>query len=339
MAKADELLVETIEGIFADHCAPEMVGAAEGGIDAKLWGLLEEGGLSTVGLSEANGGSGGTLHDAAAIVKAAGRYAAPAPIAEKALVGGWALEQAGLNVPAGALAVVVCEQGFSGVVRHVPWAGAAENLVLVSPEGVAVAPASFARLEPGVNHAGEPWAHVTLDGLALTPSPGPSPADVWARGALSRALLMAGALGQAVDLSVQYANEREQFGRPIGKFQIMQHYLAEIAGEAAAAEAAADTAVDVAALAAEPGDARLAIAAAKSTAGRAAGIICRISHQIHGAIGFTDEHRLQYSTRRLWSWRDEYGGDGAWAAELGTALCAAGGAALWPLLTTWPPAS
>jgi acyl-CoA dehydrogenase len=149
---------------------------------------------------------------------------------------------------------------------------------------------------------------------------------------------MAGALQQAVDLSVQYANEREQFGRPIGKFQVIQNYLAEIAGEAAAAEAAADNAVDVLAAGAGVQDIGRIVGAAKAVTGRAAGIVNRIAHQIHGAIGFTDEHRLQYTTRRLWSWRDEYGTDAQWATVLGTSLCRAGGAALWPTLTTWPPA-
>ena len=71
---------------------------------------------------------------------------------------------------------------------------------------------------------------------------------------------------------------------------------------------------------------------------RAAGTICRLAHQLHGAIGYTDEHRLHYTTRRLWSWRDEYGTEAEWAAVLGASLMQAGGAALWPALTGWPPA-
>ncbi|MEZ5262700.1 MAG: acyl-CoA dehydrogenase family protein [Acidimicrobiales bacterium] len=151
---------------------------------------------------------------------------------------------------------------------------------------------------------------------------------------------MAGALGQAVELSVQYCNEREQFGRAIGKFQVLQQYLAHMAGEAAAAEAAADNAVDVVAGGASDAEAVAVIAAAKTVTGRAVGIINRLAHQIHGAIGYTDEHRLQYSTRRLWAWRDEHGAEAEWAATLGRALAAAGGAALWPnTITAWPPAA
>jgi acyl-CoA dehydrogenase len=148
---------------------------------------------------------------------------------------------------------------------------------------------------------------------------------------------MAGALQQAVDLSVQYAQEREQFGRPIGRFQILQHYLAEMAGEAAAARAAVENAADVVASGAPAGDVTLAVAAAKACTGRAVGIINRLAHQLHGAIGFTDEHRLQYTTRRLWAWRDEHGTDAEWAAVLGRAVGRAGGDALWDRVTSWPP--
>ena len=149
-------------------------------------------------------------------------------------------------------------------------------------------------------------------------------------------MLMAGALERVVDLSVQYANEREQFGKQIGKFQTIQHYLAEMAGEAAAAGGALDTALDVATSSADTEQHILVIAAAKAYAGRAVNTVNRLAHQIHGAIGFTDEHRLQYSTRRLWAWRDEFGSESEWATVLGRAIASGGGDALWPVLTRWP---
>jgi acyl-CoA dehydrogenase len=334
MSTVDPLLVETIESMLGDLCEPEKVGAAEGRLDEALWKALTESGMATVGLSEQAGGSGGTLHDAAAIAKAAGRFAAPVPLTELSLVGGWVCERAGLPLPEGPVAVVI------GDGARTYWAPVAASFVVVTDAGVAVAGAdAVSRGASGVNYAGEPWADVSVTG---SPSfvPGPSMDQVRARGALARSLLMAGALGQAVELSVQYCNEREQFGRPIGKFQVLQQYLAQMAGEAAAAEAAADNAVDVVASGASPEEAARVIAAAKAVTGRAVGIINRLAHQIHGAIGYTDEHRLQYSTRRLWAWRDEHGTDAEWAARLGTAVATAGGARLWPdTITAWPPAA
>jgi acyl-CoA dehydrogenase len=141
--------------------------------------------------------------------------------------------------------------------------------------------------------------------------------------------MMAGAARRALELSIAYAREREQFGRTLSKFQAVQQHLAALTGEvllsAVAAEAAAST-LD------SGGDAELAISAAKAATGHAAGQICALAHQVHGAIGFTDEHSLRHSTTRLWAWRDECGNDDEWAARLGVRALGAGTDGLWPLL-------
>ena len=66
------------------------------------------------------------------------------------------------------------------------------------------------------------------------------------------------------------------------------------------------------------------VASAKVRVGEAAGAGAAIAHQLHGAIGFTAEHALQRYTRRLWSWRDDFGAESHWAEELGRAVAAAG---------------
>ena len=335
--RADELLIETIEGLLGDHCTPERIGAAEGGADAALWSLLEDSGLTLVGVSETRGGSGGSLHDSAAIVKAAGRHAAPVPLADT-LVAASLAAAGGLDVPVGPLALAVDRPGLD--VIRVPWGGGASNIVVVNDGGVALVPtASLPTVGAGCNYPGEPWVDLaasTVRSVETAVADG-TPAGAFATAALYRALLASGALSRAVDLSVQYCNEREQFGKPIGKFQILQHYLAEMAGEAVAAEAAVDNAVDVIANGADEAECILVCAAAKAYAGRAVATINRLAHQIHGAIGYTDEHRLQYTTRRLWAWRDEFGSEAEWAAVVGRGIAAGGGAAMWPRITQWPP--
>ena len=144
-----------------------------------------------------------------------------------------------------------------------------------------------------------------------------------------RSAQMAGALQSVLETSVQYARERVQFGRPIGRFQAIQQNLAVLAGQAAAATAAAEAAIEAAA----QGLDSFAIAAAKIRAGEAAGIGAAIAHQVHGAIGFTQEHRLHYATRRLWSWRDEFGNEAWWARRLGGEVAAAGADRLWQGIT------
>ncbi|HKW54530.1 MAG TPA: acyl-CoA dehydrogenase family protein, partial [Stellaceae bacterium] len=124
-----------------------------------------------------------------------------------------------------------------------------------------------------------------------------------------------------------------QFGRPIAKFQAIQQQLSVLAENVAAAGVVAGAAVEAAT--GEGGDARFAIAVAKSRCGEAAGKVAEIAHQVHGAIGFTHEHRLHHLTRRLWSWRDEFGVESDWSIELGRIAAAKGGDGLWPLMTSW----
>jgi alkylation response protein AidB-like acyl-CoA dehydrogenase len=73
---------------------------------------------------------------------------------------------------------------------------------------------------------------------------------------------------------------------------------------------------------------------AKIRTGEAAALVCRTAHQVHGAVGFTREHRLHRLSRRAWAWRDEHGSEEEWAAWLGSETAGKGAAALWPDLTS-----
>ena len=341
--QADELLVETINGILSDNCTPERIGAAENSLDSALWTILEQSGLTLVGVPESHGGSGGSRHDAAALIRAAGYHAAPVPLADTLLAAS-VLAGAGITVPSGPLALAIARPGLSYVA--IPYAGVASNVVVVSGDRTALIEASaFAEAKRSGNYAAEPslvMDHADLVNLASwapTSEPKSDLELVFAHAALARAGALAGALQRSLELCVQYANEREQFGKPIGKFQILQHYLSEIAGEASATGGAVDNAVDVLVTSADRTDHISVCAAAKAYAGRAVTTVTRLAHQLHGAIGYTDEHRLQYTTRRLWSWRDEFGSESEWATVLGTSVCAAGGDALWPRVTSWPGAA
>ena len=156
------------------------------------------------------------------------------------------------------------------------------------------------------------------------------PDDIRRLGALMRAAQMVGAMERALELSVAYVNQRVQFGRPLAKFQAIQHQLAAAASELAAAGATVDAAAELA-----PGEDGFAfwVAVAKVRAGAAAGIVAATAHQVHGAIGFTKEYSLHFATRRLWAWRDEFGTEAEWARELGQEAIALGKDGLWGRLT------
>ncbi|HET9664840.1 MAG TPA: acyl-CoA dehydrogenase family protein, partial [Burkholderiales bacterium] len=136
---------------------------------------------------------------------------------------------------------------------------------------------------------------------------------------------------RALELAVHYAQERVQFGRRIGQFQAVQQELARFAAEVAAAVAAALSAAG----AMERGsDVTLAVASAKIRTAEAARAGALIAHQVHGAIGVTDEYPLHHATLRLWSWREEFGNEAEWAATLGGLMQKRGADGLWPALTT-----
>ncbi len=147
-------------------------------------------------------------------------------------------------------------------------------------------------------------------------------------GAFARSAQIAGALDAALARSVSYANARRQFGRALGRFQAVQQSLAAFACEAAAANCAAMGAAQ----ALDRGGATFEIAAAKLRANRAAGVGTTVAHQVHGAIGFTQDYPLHPLTRRLWQWRSEFGNDAHWAGVLGREVAARGADAFWPEL-------
>jgi acyl-CoA dehydrogenase len=345
-----DLVVETVRDILAAH--EPFVLSGDRPWDEGLWTDLSEAGLTGVGLPEEAGGSGGELADAVAVVRTLAAGAGAVPVAEQLLVAGPGLLAAGLELPppeeplsfavAGSVRAEPSNGGgtdrwtLSGTADDVAWAGVATRIAVLveGPHGPLLAlvdgqaePASRA-----VNLAGEPRGAIRFDG---TDAAGAEVADeqagqLRARFALARALQLTAALEQVVDWTVQYAGERHQFGRPLGKFQAVQMELAEMAGEVSAVSALTDAAVQ----ALERGEnVPLAAAAAKLRAGAAVAVVARLAHQVHGAIGFTQEHRLHHLTRRLWSWRDEAGSEREWAPVLGAGLLAGGPDELWPAIT------
>jgi acyl-CoA dehydrogenase len=343
------MLIDSATRIFADHVDAKLLDAAKlEGWSPALWQIVSNAQLPLVGIAESLGGSGGSISDHAAVLRIAARYAAPVPLAETALAASL-LAEAGLAIPKGPLTVAplrgeIIHAGrgddgwrLSGSMSRVPFARAAARIVVFasSPEGALLATVDPAhcKITPGSNLAFEARDTVELDGVPVeTAALGTAvtPEVMRLRGALARALQITGALEAALELSVQYAGLRVQFGRKIAQFQSIQHELARFAGETAAAVGASMSAAGI--VERGDGDAHLAIASAKIRCSRAAQEGSMIAHQVHGAIGFTDRHALHHATLRLWSWREEFGNEAAWAQELGAVVAGAGADRLWPAL-------
>lgn len=146
--------------------------------------------------------------------------------------------------------------------------------------------------------------------------------------------LMAGAMSHALALSIDHVNMRQQFGRPLGKFQAVQQSLAVMACEVRAVEAAAAAlAARLDAVNLDPLAADFEMAAAKLRANRAVGVVTSIAHQVHGAIGFTAEYDLHRVTVPLMRWRGAHGNDAYWAQRLGRQAASSGGRGFWEAMT------
>ncbi len=320
------LVEQTADDLFAAESEAARAALAEGSWPERLWQAFAETGLAQAALPEEAGGAG--LAAGLAVLRAAGRHAAPIPVAE-ALVGGLLCHAAGTEAPDGPLAVhaLADRAGTSdaAALPRVPWARFTSAIVVAVP-GEGLASCKPVDVSEGANLAGEPRDDVTLAGPPDRFAALPPEVDGFALMALARAAQLRGAMEQVLAMSVGYAHDRVQFGRPLARFQAIQHYLAEMAGEAAATGAA----VDAAAEAGTP----FAFAAAKARASQAAGTVARLAHQVHGAIGYTAEHDLHIWTKRLWAWRDECGNEAHWWRVLGAETARGGGAALWPTMVT-----
>ncbi|MBM3567261.1 MAG: acyl-CoA dehydrogenase [Alphaproteobacteria bacterium] len=323
-----ELLHAALRRFTVEHATPAVRDGAEAGaFPAALWQAAEDAGFTRPFAS-------GGWAEAGAIVQAAGRDALPVPMAES-IAASWLLEQVGIEPPPGLLTlgegeIELARSEVTGNLWRVPWGGDASHVVAEAAGELVLIPCPNLPMVFESNLAGEPRVSLVLDRRPCTLGTDRiAPGTVRRLGAAMRALQMAGAMSAALELAVEYANTRVQFGKPIAKFQAIQQNLAAMAVEVAAASAAAEGALSAIG---ETGFEFWA-AAAKSRCGDAAGQAAAQAHAVFGAIGFTHEHALHRLTRRLWSWRAEFGSERYWNRELGRAALARGADNLWPDLT------
>jgi acyl-CoA dehydrogenase len=350
---SDPIVAEAAARILADLADPQTVNrAANGAWKQRLWQALEEAGLPLAWVPEGLGGSGAALADGFAILGVAGRYALAVPLAET-LLAGWLLAQGELKAPAGSMTlapvgprqriVLGADGTLSGRVLGVPFAADSQHMAVLAEDNngatVALVAMKDCRVEEGRNLAGDAANAVTLDRVkpvsrALAPK-GLDRTALLLMGAVVRAVETAGALETVLSLCVAYANERVAFERPIGKFQAVQQNLARLAGETAAALAVSGSAADTLARALTCDDGVfLEAAAAKIRCAEAAAEGAAIAHQVFGAIGFTQEHVLHRFTLRMLSWRDDFGNESWWGAELGRRVAKRGAEEFWPLVAS-----
>jgi acyl-CoA dehydrogenase len=351
---AEHLIQESAARLFADAVDDRLNEQVEAGqFPTALWQQIESAGFA-LALTGGEQGFGLSPAQALPIFTELGRHRIPLPLAETAvglslLASGGQQLAAGpgtlIDVGPGHALTLTADDGstptLSGHAQAVPWARHAHWALAQLPQGelayldLANVPEGV-QVQPGYDIAGLP-----ADTLHLDHAPVQVFRPAWSEtlappirtlGALVHAAMMAGAMQWVLDQAVQYANDRIQFGRPIGRNQALQQALAQTAGDVASARMAVQAAgldfdFD------DPARAAFGVAAAKIRCGEAATRTAAVAHQVLGAIGFTREHALHFATRRLWAWREAYGADAWWAQRLGQAAIRAGAATFWPAMT------
>lgn len=308
----DDMLGDALDQLLADVSAPAQVRAIEaGGGTTALWRALEESGFADTLVPEAQGGAGLGLRDAFTLFEACGRHVLPLPLAETMLARAL-LAQGGASTPSGSVAIASSAKppGSGEIVVNL---GAVADWLLLSDgdtlqlfdlKHCEIERATDRSLEARVSRLGRPDVRVD------------SRVDLRAQHALILSAQMAGTFRRVLATSLQYANERVQFGRSIGKFQAIQHQLAQMAEHVEAARTAARLGCSTSDVTADP----LMCAMAKAATSAAVVPVTGFAHAVHGAIGVTREYDLQLLTRRLHLARVTAGTESHWNERVGRAL-------------------
>lgn len=312
----DDLFADALRQLLVDQCTPQLVREIESGRSAEpLWNKLQECGFADALLSEERGGAGLALPDVFAMIELCGSYAVPVPLAETMLARSL-LAGAGLEPPKGCITFGQDATNADGAIRCklVPCGRVANWVLLAHGDACLLLPVARAEVKPAVFalDADLAWSAAEVDAARRLAGGH----DLRTLQACIYAAQLSGALMSVFTRTLQFANERSQFGRPIGKFQAIQHQLSVISEHTFAARMAAQIGCHCAGATPE----RLRVAVAKARTSEAALEVAALSHSIHGAIGFTEEFDLQLFTRRLHAWRQSAGSESYWHTVLGEEL-------------------
>ena len=345
MSEMKDMILDVVERMLKENVDKTVVDVVEQGKwSPYLWDLFAQNGIPIVAISEDNGGAGGDLEDLLNIIRLIGKYAAPIPLAETTLAN-YLLERSNLQVVEepttymlSADQAYTLEDGkLTGEAVHIPWARHAQHFVTLatSADGTRLVQIelSKASITPSANLASEPRDTVAFQDAPVTQVSAPLSFEelriMTTLETAFRLALMTGSIDKINDLTIQYTNEREQFGRPIHRFQLVQQHIVHLAGETAIALAAFNNVTD--ALLTNPNGNEVAYARLRLE--EAIQTVATIAHQVHAAIGTTHEHSLHQYTRRLWSWRDEGTSTAYWSDVVATQLLEQSGDSLWAYLT------
>jgi acyl-CoA dehydrogenase len=320
---------------FANELTELITSLATDTDDLSHWRTVQELGLVTIGIAEDAGGSGGGLGDLLVVIRELARAGIGTPIVEASTAAfaigvprPGAFDTIAVNRAADLAAPTLTVRAI-----EVPFAGQAERLVVVGDSDVV----SVHLEQPGVavevatDLAGADTGQVMLDGAEYQRLPDtPDASAVVERLAIARSAALLGSAYGAYDLARGYVAERKQFGAPLAEIPAISAALAQMAVRIRHAESAVERATEVCTQAGAPALRRFgAVAAARVATAGMATLVARTAHQLHGAVGVTQEYGLHRHTRKLWAWRDADEPERAWSGRLGGMALAVDEDTLW----------
>lgn len=305
---------DAVRTFLEKECPPEVVRAAWDGKPTELWPRLAEMGVVGMTAPEEHGGLGMDELDLVLVLEEAGRAALPEPLLEHTAVAVPALRDAGGKLterwlPAAASGEVIVTVGLGPAPLIVN--GERASLLLDDHDGcIHLLECAVCDItpRPSIDRA-HPVATVAWSAEKETKLEGADPDLAFDRAALGASAQLVGLAGRMIDLAVEYAKEREQFGKAIGSFQAIQHQLADALLRLEFARPAVYRAAHAVARS-EP-DRPLHVSMAKAYAGDAADLAARTALQVHGAVGYSWEHDLHLFMKRAWALAASWG-ESAW---------------------------
>ena len=297
-----QAIKRTANELLAARFKPERVRelAESGSYDDDAWKEMSELGWAGIFVDEAHGGQGLGIVELVILMEELGYALAPVPFLSNAAAGlalqvGGSDQQKARWLPGIASGEARGTVGLlrDGEARLVPDADSAEVIVLFGSEGGSVVQPGAVDVEPlETIDLTRRFARVRADGGEPLAGNG----DALPRIATAVAAELTGVAQRAMEMAVEYARERKQFGRPIGSYQAVSHRCAQMLLEVEGARSASYYAGWCAD--AEPETLPLAASMAKAYASDAGWRVTASSLQVHGGIGFTWEHDLHFLLKR-----------------------------------------
>ena len=304
-----------------------------------LWDDIEQNGLPRISVKEKFSGYEIPFFSILPLIKTVNNYGTPLPLSET-ILSNYILSESDINPPNGIVTfatdtknIQIKNNMVSGDILSVPYLNVSKNLLIIHEMNNAKQAILIDEINGEIIHKknflAEPRYDIKVANLNIAEiKPLNNKIDFKFLGAVLRSAQMIGAMEKVLDLSINYCSERQQFGRALSKFQAIQHQISDIAVELSASSAALSAITDL-----NLGDNNFNdIAISKIRAGAAAGKIIAISHQVHGAIGFTKEYELSYFTKNLNSWRNDFGNESFWEEFLGKTFLEKNNKNLWEYL-------